>query len=256
MCALLHANSRCAICAGAMDLKQPLFATSGVFFPREDPLWRFCDTPMHWECYAPWKDRPRFARAYFQMWVEGDSTNPHWAKAYLDENYYISVNPQPPVEEVHLHLAEWGEREFVKLKDWESWRAAEADWMKDLHPWLQNSWRPLLVILRERMPTAESLLRNVDWVARRRQLDELQHRDQIAQKVVDQKKAEAARLLAAYNHQAALLSERMRTIGILCPGCNRRGSDFKVVDGGTRRKSYLVCIGCGKSVWPDDLPQS
>jgi hypothetical protein len=56
------------------------FATSH-FCPDFD-LWRFADAVMHWDCYAEWEHRPRFARTYFEQRKEWNASNPHWGVAY------------------------------------------------------------------------------------------------------------------------------------------------------------------------------
>lgn len=63
--AIIHAQSRCAICDGAA-MDRPFIATSGVAFPPTDALWRFCDAPLHQDCLATWEHRGRFARGYFE----------------------------------------------------------------------------------------------------------------------------------------------------------------------------------------------
>jgi hypothetical protein len=47
--ALIFSGSCCAICQEALGGRVYL-ATSGVFFEEDDPLFRFCDAPLHWDC--------------------------------------------------------------------------------------------------------------------------------------------------------------------------------------------------------------
>jgi len=247
MCALLHSGSRCAICSGPIDRTKPLFATSGVFFPKSDPLWRFCDAPMHWDCYARWGERRRFARACFNSWVEAEQTSVYWGKVYLDDLLFVTVNQDPAIGEAHLHLGHWGTRDVVKLKDWTSFLTNEAGFVTDLHPALKEMWELLFPVLRDRLPTVDVMIRQVDWGLKNRRAAELEKRDQVARDVARKK-------LDDYNALAAAVAERMQREGLLCPRCSRKGDDFRVMDGGKGRKSYLVCVGCGGSVWPDDLP--
>ncbi len=62
--ALIHPNSVCAICGEKLD--RPYTATSGVAFPREHRLYRYCDAPLHYDCFETWADRKAFAGRYFE----------------------------------------------------------------------------------------------------------------------------------------------------------------------------------------------
>ena len=64
-------TTKCLLCEGPFQPKEPCFSTWGVFFSSEDPLFPYCDGPMHWSCYASWPERPRFARVYFDSWRRG-----------------------------------------------------------------------------------------------------------------------------------------------------------------------------------------
>jgi hypothetical protein len=119
--ALLLPGMPCPLCKQPMDSGQSLFSTWGVWLPKEDPLWRFCDATLHWSCYAAWPDRGRFARSYFEFWVAHEPQNPFWHRVHLDERVYAEVNPDPLVASVWVVLAETGSRISVKLSNWASW---------------------------------------------------------------------------------------------------------------------------------------
>ncbi|HZE97057.1 MAG TPA: hypothetical protein VE981_08515 [Planctomycetota bacterium] len=243
MCALRFQGQKCRLCDQGLDRTKPEFATSGVFLPKEDPLWQYCDAILHFDCYAPWKDRPRFARAYFQMWVEAETTSGYWGKAYLDEAHLVTVNKHPPEESVRVVLARWGIVYSVKLADWERWCREDAAWVKDAHPWVQNDLKFFLPICQERMPTVPRLLGQVDWALKERRIAELKQREEAA-------KAFKQQQVDDYNERAEKLVGKVTGEGIVCPKCSRSGKDFRVMRGA---KTYLICVGCGGSVWPDDL---
>ncbi len=245
--AIIHQGSKCAICAGPLNRAEGFFATSGVFFPKGDPLWRYCDAPMHWRCYGAWGERKRFANGYFQSWVEQEATSLYWWKAYLDEALFVSVNPDPSVAEIHLHLATWGTRDFIKLKDWAAWLANDTAMKDARHEGIPNEWKFLLPILKEKFPTADAVIAAVDWTLKRRRIEELEKREKIS-KDFAQKKTDD------YNQKVAALADRMKRDGLVCPKCSRKGSDFRVMEGVKGRHSYLVCIGCGGSAYPEDFP--
>jgi hypothetical protein len=255
MCALIaRGRSRCAICAGILEEGQALFATSGVFLPKADPLWKYCDAGLHWDCYAFWGERPRFARAYFQMWVDGEKSDLYWGKAYLNDALLVTVNPQPPVEEIHLHLADTGTRHFVKLKDWAGWIASEAWSLEAEHAVVRAAFKPLFPILRQRFPTSDDLLRAVDWAAKAPMIAEVKARQERLALKKEQERKLALEKVAVNNEAIARLHPELMQGKRPCPGCARQGTDFILKDGGAERKSFLVCPGCGRSFWPEDFP--
>lgn len=99
MAIIAHGTSRCVLC-GDVNLSRPYLATSGIPFPREHHLWRFCDGPMHFDCAERWEHRREFSRAYFdrarnraiernELVGEGPdwvlSANAHWRELTLAE---------------------------------------------------------------------------------------------------------------------------------------------------------------------------
>jgi predicted 2-oxoglutarate/Fe(II)-dependent dioxygenase YbiX len=67
--ALIHENSRCAICGG--PLSEPFTVTSGCALWPDHRLFRFCDAPLHLSCLNTWPDREEFSRAYYDAALEG-----------------------------------------------------------------------------------------------------------------------------------------------------------------------------------------
>ena len=81
----------CLICGEALANDQQLFGTWGVFSVPAG-LERFCDAVIHWSCYANWPHRAEFAKAYFDYWVDEEKHNRCWAKAFHDEQVFMTVN--------------------------------------------------------------------------------------------------------------------------------------------------------------------
>ena len=117
----------CSLCQQPMLDDQPIFGTWGVWLPSTDRLVDFCDAAMHWDCYAGWKYRERFARSYFEFWVKTEKVNPHWWSSYLDEDIFVNVNPGQGISNAWVHLAQTGTRHLVSLDDWERWLHATDD---------------------------------------------------------------------------------------------------------------------------------
>ena len=98
-----------------------MFATSGVAFPPTDPLYRMCDAPLHWDCYAKWPDRARFARTYFEM--RSGVSNPYWVNLLLDEDVHVALGD----EVIQIRLAATASGREVVLADWDAWLARQPE---------------------------------------------------------------------------------------------------------------------------------
>ncbi|MFP2905499.1 hypothetical protein ACLESD_10645 [Pyxidicoccus sp. 3LFB2] len=134
--ALLHEQSRCAICH---DLAQsrPFIATSGVVFPPTDALWEFCDAPLHQDCLATWEHRLRFARGYFDCTREAVLKG-HGLLLLEGEGWLLHCGP--PVSEALLRGA-GASPLFQGVQPGEPFFAEVvlAEWPGDLHThW--NDW--------------------------------------------------------------------------------------------------------------------
>ena len=47
---------------------------------------------MHWDCYAKWEHRPRFARMYFEAERALSGHNPYWGVAHSDDQVVVTVS--------------------------------------------------------------------------------------------------------------------------------------------------------------------
>ena len=97
-------------------LRGPIFATSGIFLPLNDPLACYCDAGMHWDCYAVWEHREGFAKAHVRFWIENEKRNPYWARVFENERCFIVIGPHPPVAQAHVMLFATGSRIDVPLQ--------------------------------------------------------------------------------------------------------------------------------------------
>lgn len=152
----------CPLCSQGLDPLKPHFRASGAFLPTSDPLNRLCNASFHWECYAGWSERPRFARAFVNAWVKANRRNPFWWTAHLDADVYISVNPEPPVEEVSLRLFAVGSDVRVPLPRWTAWLAAPSAVTPQLQPLELECLAPVLALLRTKYPDDHAVVHAID----------------------------------------------------------------------------------------------
>jgi hypothetical protein len=62
--ALIYDGMPCAICKQPLDINHPRVATSHFIGDPSDPLWRFSDAAMHYECFQTWEHRHKFVAKY------------------------------------------------------------------------------------------------------------------------------------------------------------------------------------------------
>lgn len=248
MALLMLGHSTCAICDKVLVEEDDIFGTSGVFLPASDRLHEMCDACMHWECYAGWKYRRRFARAYVNARVQSTDSNPHWGRAYLDENLFISLNPELKNEGLSIVPVETGSDIRINLTDWSSFLLDPRSVEMNLHAIEVRALEWGLKPVRETLPTSDSLISAVDWPAKAeilRKLDE------------ESKRSNEAALLeiAAYNSRFAPIVARLKIKSkkVRCPRCGVKGREIRYVDRSPKSKSYLVCQECGRSFGPENM---
>ena len=122
---------------------------------------------MHWACYATWSDRPQFAEKYIAAWVLANQKNPFWWQAYRDAHVYVSVNPQPPVEEASVRLCAVGSDIRVPLPKWPAWLADPRRITPGLCDLEQSTLADVLPTLRERFPDDHALVHAIDPAEKR-----------------------------------------------------------------------------------------
>ena len=237
--ALISPNSTCAICAQPLNLEEPIFATWGVFdVPPE--VFRFCDAPLHWDCYAAWPHRAVFAAAYFHMWVGIAAEDCYWSTVWQDEQLLVTVNPDAPVEKVSLVLAATGSRFHIELAAWEDWLAAAPE---GAHPIETAALITALPTLQTELPTREAILRRIDFGAR-------QERQQRQQRAAEERRSREQAELRAFNQRCARLWKEKPA----CPFCAAR--EIRYTNGKEVRKSFFQCVPCGRTFRPEDCLQA
>jgi hypothetical protein len=157
---------KCALCGAAVDWLKQFFRASGAFVPAGDSLESFVNAPMHWECYANWPERPRFARLHVEAWVRANRRNPFWWLVHLDDRVYISVNPEPPVVEASVRLLDVGSDIRVPLLRWRDW-LAHPESVSALQPVERNHLLSLLPQLRKLYPDDHAVVHAIDPAEKR-----------------------------------------------------------------------------------------
>jgi hypothetical protein len=161
---------KCALCGANIDLLRQFFRASGTFVPAGDSLESFVNAPIHWECYAKWHDRARFARHHVEAWIKANRRNPFWWLVHLDDRLYISVNPEPPVVEASVRLMEVGSDIRVPLPRWRDW-LAHPERVTPLQPVEREHLLPLLPLIRQRFPDDHAVVHAIDPAEKRTRND-------------------------------------------------------------------------------------
>jgi hypothetical protein len=149
---------RCAICGAMIERPEDCFRASGEFLPDDDPLLPFCNAPMHWECYANWPERQRFARHHVNAWVQANRKNPFWWAVHKDEEVYVSVNPSRPIEEASVRLYALGNDIRVPLPRWSEWVLEAEHVTPGLHAFEREVLSAVLPTLRTRFPNDHAVV--------------------------------------------------------------------------------------------------
>ncbi len=143
----------CALSGKTIKPGMPHFKTTGSFLPKSDKLHTYCGQPIDWDAYADWNERPRFARAYVHEWVKSNKRNPFWWTVELNDEVYVSVNPQPGVEEASVRLMNVGTDIRVPLPKWSDWLANPDAVRPSAHTLEREEIERVLPRLREKFPT-------------------------------------------------------------------------------------------------------
>jgi hypothetical protein len=127
------------------------------FLGPEGDRWRYSDAVMHWDCYALWEHRHRFAQMYFKDQREWIARNPFWDIAHVDENVLIIANASEFVSEIDVTLAETASRFRIRLRDWEFWLGGNC-FQYCHHEIEREALAAILPLLRFRFPTSNDVI--------------------------------------------------------------------------------------------------
>lgn len=264
MALVIDGKSCCPICDKAVHFEDGFYATSGVFFEPDSPLFPYCDAAIHWDCLLSWEMREQFFAGYFRAGIESNSSNPYWARVYLDENLFITMNSNFIKDEsldnllsnlgcsfekdnsgyIDIRLKESGTIVRIDLDLWEGLVSSDFAGLEFEYALEKEAFFRIMPLLREKFATAKALSNAAD-IRFRKRLYRRQCREE------RREKREVERKLKAYNKRAAGLYKK----GLDCIHCGN-GDDIRFMDGNmlkTFKKSYYICRTCGRSFRPDEL---
>jgi hypothetical protein len=211
-----------------------------VFFPKGHPLFRFCDAPLHWDCYEDWPERLRFARQSVDSHVDHLYDDEEWGFAVRTELVNLTVRKKEPGL-VNLWLLETGTCVEVLLSDWSSWLSDLTLTKRRLHRLETTSLWKVLPALRQRFPTSQAVLATVDWDAK----------EQLAEAKKEVRVSRQRAWLAdleAHNAACRQFFSAHGPQGMTCPHCRRQSTHIQFVDrAADERKSFFLCLSCGRS---------
>jgi hypothetical protein len=236
-------GARCRLCGRPAQPHEALFGTWGVWLPEHHQLGNYCDGGMHWECYAKWAERPHFARSCFDFWIDDEKTSVYWWKAYLDDKVLVTVNPEPSVESVWIHLSETGSRHSLRLKDWERWLREPCD--AAAHPIEAIAMARAKRTLGAAVPTRERLLASVDRTTKKELLEKVLQ-EAIARHEAETKRREETPL---HNRACDRLYLDATTNGLKCPHCGRFSRNYRLAARNGQR-SQVIFRECGWALEP------
>lgn len=152
----------CPLCEQPVDPLGSFFRATGDFLPSGDPLTRYANAPLHWSCYVEWSERPRFARHYVDAWIKANRRNPFWWSVLRNDDIYLSVNPQKPVEEASVRLYALGNDIRVPLPRWPEWVKTPDAVTPQLHEVERRALDEVLPDLAKRFPDDHAVVDAID----------------------------------------------------------------------------------------------
>lgn len=230
----------CPLCEGPITEEDAAYAARP--FPLEADLYRYVKVPIHWDCFARWEQRPRFASQYFAANVRSAGDNRFWGVARCDERVLVTVNPAEFVKQIDVLLAETASSFRVHLDDWQDWLAGE--WFEGCrHEAERDALGPVIPSLRDGLPTPEAVVEAAGMSS-----------GETGQDAGGTLNPAVGRIM--YEIACRDLAERAARKGLACPQCGEFSDDYDYravetvsPDG---PQSRLVCKGCGADFGPSD----
>lgn len=241
-------TTSCSICLEKLQPGEPTFSTWGVWLPEGHPLLGFCDSVMHWECYASWPGRSEFARSYFRFWADQESSSGYWHRAYCDEDVLVTVNPD--LGECDVYLATTGTCHRVDTAKWESWLLEDRD--RAPHQIVASALEEVVQRLRAALPNATALVGAIDLGAKAEVMSRHAQEEKLERAAA--KRRYYRRQLGKQAHNAACqrLADAAQQEGLECPLCKETTSALDVVK---LKKKWLAlrCLACNGDFEPGDF---
>ena len=227
----------CPLCQEVIEERSPVFVARP--FGMDPEFYALVKTPIHWDCFACWEKRPKFARQYFQANVAEIEHNRFWGVARSDDNVLLTVNPSQYVQVVDVLLAETGSSFRVPLADWQDW--LDGEWFEACRHEVERAILASLVpSWRAELPTAEAVVEAAGFSAEEPPAGP----DGIVGQV-------------SYEFACQDLARRAAEKGLTCPLCGEFSNNYEYrrveVVNLEGPRSVLVCNACEGEFGPDDV---
>lgn len=225
----------CPLCNDAIEEDAPTYYARpfgmGEFF-------ELVQRRIHWDCYARWEHRPRFARKYFQANVAAQAHNQFWGAARCDDRVLLTINPGGYVREIEVLLAETGSALRVPMDDWQDW--LEGEWFEACrHEIEREALAGFVAAWRVELPTPEAVAAAG--------FDDCEPAAPRSNPMVER---------ISYEFACEDLARRAAAKGLACPLCGQFANEYEyrrvaaVAPDGPR--SCLVCRACGGEFGPKE----
>jgi hypothetical protein len=225
----------CPLCTGIIEEGTPTYYARP--FAMDAEFFSLVERPIHWDCYAEWEHRPRFARQYFRANVAAMTHNRFWGVARCDDRVLLTINPGGYVREIEGLLAETGSAFRIPMDDWQDW--LDGEWFEACrHEVEREALADLVAAWRTELPTPEDVARAAGFGDREPETPRV---NPMVERV-------------CYEFACEALAKRSADKGTACPHCGRFSNEYEyrrvatVSPDGPR--SCLVCKACGSEFGP------
>ena len=244
--ALIGSGSKCALCR-ELIAERPIYSRSGVWLPKEHRLFRYCDAPMHRDCYEAWPDRAEFARTHFEFRAGAGSAG---APVLANDDLVVFLGRLEGAFEVRLFLRATAAGVSLPLAEWEAWLEGGKFDGSTMQQALQYaSLGRALGLLRAELPTAHAVQASADWEPVR----PAEARWAAERKAQPAQPAERKGRLTVKTVRTGGLREELSAGGLRCPHCGAQRSDHRHSPARwPHGESYFICLGCGRRFTADD----
>lgn len=246
----LFSGQKCTLCGVTMGDSDQLFANGPCFGIGSLALLN--DSVVHWDCYAKWRHRARFARRLFGHCRRTSGCDSYWGVALADDHVLVTVNPDERVSEIDVMQADTGSSLRIALTEWKDWLACA--WRESCHHDIEReALARVLPSLRSRLPTAEDVVAaaGVNMEAGVSSApcspEELVDDDDVSREILSYlgRRDAAAAVVSAAGEDAgaeSAVAPGRAVTGVTCPACG-----FQALPAGYG--SYEFCDVCD---WEDD----
>jgi hypothetical protein len=227
----------CPLCNGIIEEGTPTHYARP--FVMDADFFALVQRPIHWDCYARWERRPRFARQYFGANVAAMTHNQFWGVARCDDRVLLTINPGGYVREIEVLLAETGSAFRVPMDDWQDW--LDGEWFEACrHEVEREALADLVASWRAELPPPED-------VAQAAGFNDCESETPRVNPMVER---------VCYEFACEALARRSADKGMACPHCGQFSNEYEYrrvaavsLDG---PRSCLVCKACGGEFGPEE----